>query len=355
MAIYDTRHTTFGVYQGSSGHTSVPHLPLELVLNITTTIPASPDQLLNAAHPTTKLLLTFTLVCHETRRLANHHLRQHCIHLDSQRRLDCFLQCIPAQPSLKVVTSISLAPFGEQFEVVELYLSVRDLLSYTWQTLTKLVVDIPLRKLYLGDDDFSAHPVLLDGFRKPVNLEEFVSAQDDWCLNASEEGTCVWSQWQKLKRLALWNVWADEDFWRHVALHDALEVVVLPSTDDMMKVEPKAEYFKHGKRPIRVIISRSVVIGRQRPASSLFIRYANWEIDDPENNMGLFMHHYAADSDRFGDGDHQRYIKEAAEDGALWDYEYEEVIHPSQLDSDSFVHRRSPEDDFSGVLFDFQS
>jgi len=54
------------------------------------------------------------------------------------------------------------------------------------------------------------------------------------------------------------------------------------------------------------------------------------------------MHHYSADNDRFGDGDHQRYIKKAAEDGALWDDEYDEVIHASQLDSDSLVHRRDP-------------
>jgi len=131
----------------------------------------------------------------------------------------------------------------------KLLLLVRQLLSHTWQPHTKLVVGIPLRTLYYGDDDFSAYLGLLDGFRKLVNLEEFVSVQDDPCPNAFREDTYVWTHWPKLKRLALWNVRADEDFWRHVALHDALEVVVLSSTDDMMKVEPKTEYFKHRSGP----------------------------------------------------------------------------------------------------------
>ncbi|KAH7390517.1 hypothetical protein BKA66DRAFT_459109 [Pyrenochaeta sp. MPI-SDFR-AT-0127] len=86
-------------------------LPLELVLNIITCSLPSPDVILDSSHPITKTLNSFTLVCHETKRLANRYLLGHCVYLDSSTRLRSFLLEVPTRPELRNVTCLSLSPF----------------------------------------------------------------------------------------------------------------------------------------------------------------------------------------------------------------------------------------------------
>jgi hypothetical protein len=136
-------------------------LPLELVLNIITcSLPSSPDVLLNAAHPTTKLLLAFTLVCHETRRLAVRYLAQHCVRLDSPTRMRSFLPTILHTPPLCNITSMTLNDYVGGGTML-----VSELLSRNCTTLKKLVFDtLPSCDLY--DQDWTGHAMLRDALLK---------------------------------------------------------------------------------------------------------------------------------------------------------------------------------------------
>jgi hypothetical protein len=158
-------------------------LPLELVLNIMTcSLPADSDASLNAAHPTTKLLLGFTLVCRRTRRLANRYLRQHCICLDSKERLGKFLGATSTQPELCNVTSMVLSPFGETLNDDLLCSRIAELFDRTGKTVTKLLINMSLYDHIFGGNE-PAIPVLRKGFEKLVNLEQFVSTADDVSFN----------------------------------------------------------------------------------------------------------------------------------------------------------------------------
>ncbi|KAF2819244.1 hypothetical protein CC86DRAFT_432320 [Ophiobolus disseminans] len=310
----------------------LPHLPLEIVLDIiASSVPSAPNALLNAAHPTTKLLLTFTLVSHGTRNLANRYLRQYCVYLDSEQRLGSFLRSIPAHPALRTITSLSLSPFQDDINNLPVCAWVRELLCYTSDTLRKLIIDIPLRTCYPEDDHLGVRHVLREGFDRLVNLEEFMSTQDELYLDTLEDQfAVVWLQWPKLKRLALWNVDADETFWRRVALHPSLQTLVLSSPDSIMEIDPKAEYLKHSVRSIRVLVSGSVSRRREDPG---YTQNADWDKQDSAKGMRLYQHdfpEFPEDIDR-GRQEHHDYIKRAAEDGTLWEAEYAEVISPTQL------------------------
>jgi hypothetical protein len=308
----------------------LPHLPLELVLHvISSSLPASPDALLNAAHLTTKLLLTFTLVCRETRRTAHRYLRQHCAYLDSEQRLELFLSSVSAQPTFRTISALLLAPFDDSIDNLPLCLSIQTILSYTCGTLKKLIIDMPLRSCYPEEDDHNVRRVLKEVFEKLVNLEEFVSTQDELYLDTFEgEHAYVWNHWPRLKRLALWNVDADEGFWRHVALHPSLEMVVLSSTDGLMETDPKAGYFKHASRPIHIVFCAYPSGRRKLPR---YLDAADWEKQDPERQMQLSKHIFSEIDKEEDLRPFQEYIQHGAEDGTLWQEKYSEIMEPIDM------------------------
>ncbi|KAF2029017.1 hypothetical protein EK21DRAFT_44172, partial [Setomelanomma holmii] len=218
-------------------------LPIELVLNVITCSLPSPGVLLDPAHPTTQLLLTFTLVCQETRRVASKCLREHCVYLHSEKRLGRYLRAIPQQLALRNVATLTLAPFEEDIDDLPLCSWVRELLFFTCESLTKLVIDMPLRTCYPEDDHLAVRPVLRESFERLVNLVEFVSVQDELYLDVfDQEHACVWAHWPRLKRLSLYNVAADEQFWHRVAAHPCLDTLVLSVPDCLNEVDLKAEY-----------------------------------------------------------------------------------------------------------------
>ena len=309
---------------------TIPYLPLELVLNIITcSLPSSLDALLDAAHPTNKLLPTFTLVCHETRRLANRYLRQHCVYLSSERRLGSFLRAIPDQPALQSVTSLSLAPFHNHIDDLPLCSWIRELLCYTCETLRRLIIDIPLRTLYPEDDHLAVRRVLREGFERLVNLEEFVSTQDELYLDVFDgEFAVLWKSWPKLKKLALWNVAADEVFWRHVSLHPSLQTLILSSPDCLMEVDPEVEYHKHTTRPIRVLICSAANRYRRR------LDYLpNTDCQYPKEMMQISEYFLPDTHESWAFRLHQEYVKRAAEGGSLWDWEGEEIRYLAPIDN----------------------
>jgi hypothetical protein len=302
-------------------------LPIELVLEVITGLLPPHDAILHSGNDITKTLLSFTLVCHETRKLAVRYLARHCVHLDSPERLHSFVSDASRKRYMPSVTACSLAPFGDDIDDLPLCTHIGDLFSNTCHTLRKLVIDIPLRTCYPEDGHHAIRSVLREGFESLVNLEEFVSIQDELYLDLTEmENTYVWARWPKLKRMALYNRDAHETFWRQIAEHPSLETLVLSAPDSLGYVDPKAAYFKYTNRPVWVLfcaVRRWPITQEDIPGVE------NWKKCDPEGNMTLLVHKFPEVPRGFAsDSGHHR-VRDAAEDGTLWDWGGDEILQPA--------------------------
>lgn len=304
-------------------------LPLEIVLHIITcAVPASTDVLLPPDDPITKLLLAFTLVCHETKRVAARSLRQHCVVLSDQTSLSLYLLAIPQQPQLRTISSLSLAPFPENLDDLPICSWVQELLFYTAETLTKLVIDMPLRSVYPEDDHLAVRSVLRKGFDRLTNLREFVSCRDELYLDVFDmEGAVVWSQWLKLERLALYNVDADDKFWRHIARLPSLEILALTNPDSIMDTDPKAEYLKHTSRPLKVVTYTQPIRRGHYPPE---YHRNDWQSIDPDTKVELYCLH-----SEFGEEYNSWLlmcaVKTAAESSSIWSWRGKRITRPADM------------------------
>ncbi|KAF2624070.1 hypothetical protein BU25DRAFT_413941 [Macroventuria anomochaeta] len=297
------------------------HLPLELVLNIITcSLPAS-DAILPPSHDVTKLLLTFTLVCHETRRLANRYLRERCVYLSTSKRLSSYVSATKKELGLRNATALSLSPFGETIDDLHLCSWVRELFHYTCASLRRLVIDIPLRSLYPEDDHLAVRRVLREGFERLENLEEFVSTRDELYLEVTDDGRhpAVWKSWKKLRRVALYNVDLTFYFWQDVARLPALETLVLSRSDgNDESLDDWAEYFKFTARPFKLIM-----LGSERrrlvPDRLLSGRIKNRnEVVDVPMIRSVWLQHTID----FSVAECQEFVRAHAEEGTLWDLDH---------------------------------
>jgi hypothetical protein len=105
--------------------------------------------------------------------------------------------------SLRSPTTRSILPKSPQL--------ILDLCKIVGPCLTRLVIDIPLRRLRPEDDTKHVRALLRAAFQELVALEEFVSTQDELSLDVTERDginsdEAVWPTWPNLKRLALYNV-----------------------------------------------------------------------------------------------------------------------------------------------------
>lgn len=302
-------------------------LPLELVLNvITRALPKYPNVILPPSHPITQLLLSFTLVCHETRRLARRYLRQHCVYLSSGKRLRAFLLQVPSHPENRKVSNVLLAPFNDTIDDQPTATWVRELFNYTCLSLRRLVIDIPLRSLYPENDHLGVRPILREGFLRLENLEEFISVRDELFLDVRHHGdeVPVWASWLRLKRLALYNVAADDDFWEEIAEMPELETLVLTRADCLREYNIKSEYFQHTKKPLKVLIinveNDQVRFGNMRRAA--------WDVVDPQKKMTIMTYNVPS---LYADENPievcQDYVRAGAENGTLWTWEGEVIQH----------------------------
>lgn len=293
------------------------HFPLELVLNVITCSLPAHDEILSPTHDVTKALLTWTLVCHETRRLANRYLRERCVYLDSSRRLSTYLVAARRNPELGRATTLSLSPFEHTINNLPLCSEVRALFSLTCGTLRRLVIDIPLRSLYPEDDHQSVRRVLRDGFEQLANLEEFVSTKDELYLEVTEDGRhpAVWQNWKKLKRLALYNVDLTFYFFRDLARLAHLDTLVLSRPDgNDESLDDWAEYFKLADRPFKLLM-----LGTERrrliPDTLLSGRIKNRaEALHVPKITSVWLHHTID----FDIEECQAFVREHAERGTLW-------------------------------------
>lgn len=297
------------------------HLPLELVLNIITCSLPMSDAILPPSHDVTKLLLTFTLVCRETRRLANRYLRERCVYLSSSTKLSSYILAITDEPGLRNATTLLLSPFGETIDDLPVCSWVRELFNYTCGTLRRLVIDIPLRSLYPEDDHLAVRRVLREGFERLENLEEFVSTRDELYLEVTDGARhpAVWRSWKKLRRLALYNVDLTFYFWQDLARLPALETLVLSRSDGNDEtLDDWAEYFKITERPFKLIM-----LGSERrrmvPDRLLAGRIKNRkEVVDVPMMRSIWLHHTID----FSIEECQDFVREHGERGTLWDLDH---------------------------------
>ncbi|KAF2788006.1 hypothetical protein K505DRAFT_329264 [Melanomma pulvis-pyrius CBS 109.77] len=307
-------------------------LPLELVLNvITNSLPKYPNVLLAPSHPITQTLLSFTLVCHETRRVANRYIRQYCVYLSSEARLRAFLLEIPNRPEIRNINSLFLAPFtGNTIDDLPTATWVRELFNYTCLNLKRLIIDIPLRSLYPENDHLAVRAILREGFQRLENLEELVSVRDELFLSITHHGgePPVWRSWTKLRRLALYNVDADSYFWRNVGQMPTLETVVLTRADSLRDFNIKKEYFKYANRPLKVLL---INVEEDQIRFSHLPRI-NWDKLDPEKKVTIMTYNVPCP---FEEDDPieicQEYVRIGAENGTIWEWEGEQIQHQPKI------------------------
>jgi hypothetical protein len=313
-------------------------LPLELVLNvITNSLPKYSNVMLAPSHPITQTLLSFTLVCHETRRVANRYLRQYCVYLSSEARLRAFLLEIPNRPEIRNVNALFLAPFGNQtIDDLPTATWVRELFNYTCLSLKRLIIDIPLRSLYPEDDHLAVRSVLREGFERLENLEELVSVRDELFLSITHHGprteAPVWSGWSKLRHLALYNVDANTDFWRRVALAPTLESLVLTRADGLWDFNIKKVFLKHTDRKLKVLL---INVEEDQIRFSHLPR-DNWDKLDPEKKVTIMTYNVPCP---FEEDDPietcQEHVRIGAEQGTIWEWEGEQIQHQPKISEPS--------------------
>ncbi|KAM0472154.1 hypothetical protein ACHAP7_008826 [Fusarium lateritium] len=124
---------------------------------------------------------------------------------------------------------------------------VRDILFALAPVLKTLVVDMPLRTLYREDDHYGIRKILREGFETLSNIEEIVSVRDELYLDSTGDydDPQVWAQWPKLKRMALYNVLAEEELWQNMLLCPQLETAIFTRADGVRYSQNvKREWFK---------------------------------------------------------------------------------------------------------------
>lgn len=298
-------------------------LPLELVLDVIRCMLPKPNVLLAPSHPITQTLLSFTLVCHETRRFANRCLLQHCIYLASESSLRSLVLTIPARPDLRNITALFLAPFADTIDNQPTAIWIRELFGYTGASLRRLIIDIPLRSLYPDDDHLGVRAILNEGFQRLENLEELVSVRDELYLDTTRPTTerPFWTRWPRLRRLAVYNADCHSSFWSDVATRSQLETLVLTRADGLDYCDPKAAYLRHCSRPLKILL----INVEQHHVRFSGTRVLSWTTVDPDRKVNIVRYTVPL----FNDDDPievcQDYVRIGAEHGTLWDWEGETI------------------------------
>lgn len=176
-------------------------------------------------------------------------------------------------------------------------------------------------------------PVLREAFERLVNLEEFIAVRDELPLDLYDgELAFVWRCWPKLKRMALGGASCDSTFWPQVALHSSLSTLVIHEPDELPTYDPKSEYLRHTDQPLLFVILTT-------PSWRVEAVDHYWECDwitlDPTNNMSIneYLLPYCLEKDGCMRNTARRrhvFIRSAAEDGSLWNWQGKQILHTLQ-------------------------
>ncbi|KAG8165053.1 hypothetical protein KVR01_005328 [Diaporthe batatas] len=331
----------------------LPRLPLELIFNIIASLLGPPQIIHNPAQSSTKTLLSFTLVCRATYPVATNYLREQCLFIDNDRRLRDLINTVEStkhrfqgyrltiQPgsSIRPISSLYLSPFARTIDNQPTAIWIRELFYLVHPTLRRLVIDIPLRSLCPADDHLSVRKTLREAFGLLTALEEFTSVRDELYLDVLEpewrtdREAAVWTLWPRLRRLALYNVDADERFWKSVRAMGALDTVVLTRADGLESTCMKSEYFGTAPgsgasneievesappRPLKVVI-----VNTSTNQPNYMAGRWKWDKIDPTNVMKVMT--YDVPTSFYGDENPiylcQDWVKTAALRGEIWAWE----------------------------------
>ncbi|SPJ81502.1 uncharacterized protein FTOL_08907 [Fusarium torulosum] len=194
------------------------------------------------------------------------------------------------------------SPMYSDLQNLAMIEDVRDILFNLAPVLKTLVVDMPLRNLYREDDHYGIRKILREGFEALANIEEIVSVRDELYLDSMgrREDPEVWTQWPKLKRMALYNVSADEELWQNMLLCPQLETAIFTRADGVGYADNPIDMKREWSRAWVAGTSRAAttnsVEGRY-PGPEITIAFCNtvpelpnfdsyipsWHTMDPEN------------------------------------------------------------------------
>ena len=246
-------------------------LPYELLSHVVQYLrPIGSPVAIPASHASTKALLSLTLVSSTLHCLALPYLYNHCLYIDSPVRLKLLLRTLskygqtvrrkrmsdgrvsrrlvgPYTFDLKpiVLRSLYLAPFTgvtiDELPVANMIASLFELLS---PSLTRLVIDMPLRSVCLNKDVHNIPALLRQAFRRLTALEEFTSARDALHLDegtvplhSSIQKPLIWSLWPRLTRLALYELNIHSPaLEKSISKIQSLEVIVLTRDDGDQRI-----------------------------------------------------------------------------------------------------------------------
>lgn len=189
----------------------MPCLPPELILYIMhCLIPSKPPVAFRASHPVTRTLLAFSLTCKLTSAPAVQLLHLHCLHIDSNERLQ---RLIANSPRLSATTTnnsgtedredicdatfllnpntsrcLYIYPFlDDSIDEPLIVQKVNSLILAVSSSLKRLVIDMPLRSLYPQDDYNRVRPVLRAAFASLEIIDEFCSVRDELFLDTVKQ------------------------------------------------------------------------------------------------------------------------------------------------------------------------
>jgi hypothetical protein len=236
------------------------HLPVEILDRVIWfTVPDHNYLAYPASHSTTKTLLTFLTVSRATRRVARILLYTHSLYIDTPWRLNSLLSASLAESDPPIalcrIQNLYLAPFpGRTIRDRKIVNQITELFTLLGPSLKRLVINMPLRSHYPGDDAVEGlRPILREGFEQLVHLEEFSSVKDELYLawwdpevtdfpnlqddSDDDDGSEHWlndfmfENWTQLRSLALYNCDLNDGFKLALASMLMLERVVLSRPD----------------------------------------------------------------------------------------------------------------------------
>ncbi|KAM6537071.1 hypothetical protein FALCPG4_003027 [Fusarium falciforme] len=307
-------------------------LPTELLYHIIESVlPSNPRALIPPSHISTKTLLALTRVSRDTYRLATRLLRERCLYIDTDRRLADLLLCVPrlvpSLPpvlSLRNITSLYLAPFGESLDDQPTAIWVRELFCEVCETLRRLVVLMPFQSLDPLDDHLSIRRTLREGFERLHRLQEFVCLGDYPALSVPDSPTDVWRLWPDLERLTLFGAPVDSHWlWWDIATLPKLQHVILARSLNVEATNIKDEYFHKLPRDdakldrdIKIVLLDAGFVWRG-------VKTDRWKQIDPKKRMTVEL--YDVPTSFYGDEMPRElvttWVRRGALDGSLWDWQ----------------------------------
>ncbi|KAF5660222.1 hypothetical protein FHETE_9051 [Fusarium heterosporum] len=222
------------------------YVPLEIILQVLKfSIPlGNPNRILSVATPEIQQLVSWARVCRGTYEPATQFLRQHCVHIDSEHRLQTFLKCLnysedlkesghtsalPKTIPLSEISSIYLGLSQEETQSLRTAALIRDVLAKLGGSVRRLIVDLPFRKI-AQQHSIDAHmdSIFSHGLRALHNLEEFVTLGGLPVLEFWRSELNIYDVWPKLRRLAGFKVnLSEEALWYNVARHRTIEHLII--------------------------------------------------------------------------------------------------------------------------------